>query len=105
MPEGNIPETSQKPRMPRRDDNVILIGKKPTMNYVLSVMTQFSFGRNSVQIKARGKSISQAVNVAEAVRNKFMKELKADVLIGTESLTNKENRRLNVSTISITLSK
>ena len=51
------------------EDNIIYIGKKPTMNYVLAVVTQFqqdeSDGQKKVIIKARGRTISQAVDVAE----------------------------------------
>jgi len=89
----------------RKDDDVVYVGKKPTMSYVLAVMTQFSDGMKEVHIKARGKAISQAVSVAEAVKNKFMKDLKSDVTIGTDEVKDKENRNLNISTIDIKLSK
>ena len=48
-----------------KPDNTVYIGKKPTMNYVLAVATQFNSGTAEVIIKARGKSISKAVDVAE----------------------------------------
>ena len=48
--------------------NTVLIGKKPTMNYVLAVVTQFNNGADSVKIRARGNAISKAVDVAEIVR-------------------------------------
>ena len=35
--------TKEKPRV-RADDNVVFVGKKPTMSYVLAVITQFSEG-------------------------------------------------------------
>ncbi|HEQ79188.1 MAG TPA: RNA-binding protein, partial [Euryarchaeota archaeon] len=52
------------------EDSVIFIGKKPTMNYVLAVVTQFQQEKEKgdnpkVIIKARGRTISQAVDVAE----------------------------------------
>jgi DNA-binding protein len=43
---------------------VILIGKKPPMNYVLATLTAFHEGAGEVVIKARGQSISKAVDVA-----------------------------------------
>ncbi|MFH0956927.1 MAG: hypothetical protein V1813_03620 [Candidatus Aenigmatarchaeota archaeon] len=48
--------------------NVVLVGKKPTMNYVLAAVTQFSDGLKDIHIKARGKNICRAVDVAEVVR-------------------------------------
>jgi len=88
----------------RGDDNVIFVGKKPTMSYVLAVMTQFD--RNpEVVVKARGRAISRAVDVAEAVRNKFMKGAKSEVSIDTEVVTDSEGKRLNISTIEIALSR
>ena len=52
--------------------NVVFIGKKETMAYVLAVVTQFSTGAAEVAIKARGNAISHAVDVAEIVRNRFV---------------------------------
>ena len=90
------------------EDNIIYIGKKPTMNYVLAVVTQFqqdeSDGQKKVIIKARGRTISQAVDVAEIVRNRFVKNADIDrIEIGTENLTNNEGRNSNVSFIEIVL--
>ena len=89
----------------RTDENVIYVGKKPPMSYVLAVVTQFNSGSAEVVIKARGRSISTAVDTAEIVRNRFVTdaELK-DVKIGTESITNEEEGRTsNVSSIEIIL--
>lgn len=86
-------------------DNTIFIGKKPTMSYVLAAITQFSGDSNEVCIRARGRNISQAVDVAEVVRNKFLKDLKHAVRIGTEEVTDRNSKKMNVSTIEITLTK
>ncbi|MBI4154243.1 DNA-binding protein Alba [Candidatus Woesearchaeota archaeon] len=94
-----------RPAAARKDDNIVYIGIKPTMTYVLAVMTQMSSGQKEVHIKARGRSISTAVDVAEAVKNKFLSDLKKEVSIGTEQVQDKQNRKLNVSTIDITLTK
>ena len=56
------------------DDNVVFIGKKGVMSYVLAVVTQFNNGVNEVVIKARGKAISRAVDVAEIVRQRLRKK-------------------------------
>ena len=90
----------------RTDENIIYVGRKPPMSYVLAVVTQFNAsGSEEVIIKARGKSISTAVDTAEIVRNRFVKdaELKG-ITIGTESITNEEEGRTsNVSSIEIIL--
>jgi len=82
----------------------VYVGKKPTMNYVLAVVTQFNNGAKSVVLKARGKSINKAVDIEEIVRNRFISELKYEVTLGTEKITS-ENRESNVSSIEITLKK
>ena len=87
------------------DENTIYVGQKPPMSYVLSVVTQFNISNtDEVVIKARGRAISRAVDTAEIVRNRFIKnaELK-DIKIGTESVTNEEGRTSNVSSIEIIL--
>ena len=91
--------------MAEMQDNVVLIGQKPAMVYVLAVITQFGNGQNEIHIKARGRAISRAVDVAEIVRRKFVQNAQIrDIAIGTEEIT-KETGKLNVSTISIVLGK
>lgn len=55
------------------EQNVIYVGRKPPMNYVLGIITSFS-GSNAeeVTLKARGRALSKAVDAAEIVRNRFM---------------------------------
>ena len=87
------------------DENTVFVGRKPAMNYVLAVVTQFNSGSNEVVIKARGRAISRAVDVAEIVRNRFVPEAEvADISISTESVE-EEGRNTNVSSIEITLRK
>lgn len=88
------------------DDNIVYIGKKPTMNYVLAVATQFNSGSSDVIIKARGRSISKAVDVAEIVRNRFITDTNIDdIKISTEVLESEEGRTSNVSSIEIFMNK
>jgi DNA-binding protein len=91
----------------RSDENVIYVGKKPPMSYVLAVVTQFNAGgSDEVIIKARGRSISTAVDTAEIVRNRFVTDaIIKEIKIGTESVTNEEGRTSNVSSIEISLTK
>src|SRR5688500_4113595 len=53
--EGRRQEGPRPKRSPE-DRNVVFIGNKPPMNYVLAVVTQFNSGSNEVVIKARGKA-------------------------------------------------
>jgi len=98
--------TAEKTTEERKDENVIYVGNKPPMSYVLAVVTQFNTsGSDEVIIKARGRAISRAVDTAEIVRNRFVKdaELK-DIKISTEAITNEEEGRTsNVSSIEIIL--
>ena len=89
----------------RKDDNIIYVGKKPTMSYVLAVITQFSGGIPEINVKARGRSISRAVDVVEVVKNRFVQDLKYNIEIGTEEIQDEQRSRINVSTINIKLSK
>jgi DNA-binding protein len=87
------------------DDNIIYVGNKPVMNYVLAVVTQFNNGADEVLIKARGRDISRAVDVAEISRNRFLTEVNVrDIAISTESLST-ETGETNVSAIEITVGK
>jgi DNA-binding protein len=96
-PQGTIPE------------NVVLVGKKPPMNYVLAVVTQFNNGVKSVKIRARGNSISRAVDVAEIARNRFVTDAKnpskGNIAIGSEELSNEDGTKSKVSSLQIFLSK
>lgn len=86
--------------------NTVYIGKKPTMNYVLAVVTHFNSGDGEVVVKARGRSISRAVDVAEIVRNRFLPGSKVkDVRIATETLKGEDGRTSSVSAIEIFLMK
>jgi len=77
----------------KNDENVIYVGNKPPMSYVLAIVTP------------RGRAISRAVDAAEITRNRFVTDAKIkDIKIGTESITNEEEGRTsNVSSIEITL--
>ncbi len=90
------------------DTNIVYVGEKPLMNYVTSVIMQFTTKNSeTVVIKARGKHISKAVDIAEVARRKFMENQATiqSINIGSEEFENKEGRRVNVSFIEITLAK
>ncbi len=87
------------------ENNVVYVGNKPVMNYVLAVVKEFNNGANEVIIKARGKAISRAVDAAEVSRNRFLSEAKINgITIGTERMIS-ENGESNVSIIEIVIGK
>ena len=88
---------------------IVFIGSKPPMNYVLAIITSLSASdAKEITLKARGRAITTAVDVAEITRNRFIKDLKvSNISIGTEEMPAREgeNRTRMVSTIEITLTK
>jgi len=77
------------------------------MNYVTSAVIQLKNGSPEITIKARGKFISKAVDVAEITRKRFLKELNLqvnDIQIDTEEYQ-QNDKEIKVSTIDITISK
>ena len=91
------------------DSEIVYIGRKPPMSYVLAVITSLSSSNaTGVTLKARGRAISTAVDVAEITKRRFIKDLKVDkISIGTEEMPAREgdNRSRNVSTLEIKLTK
>lgn len=87
------------------DDNVVYVGNKPVMNYVLAVVTQFNNGASEVAVKARGKAISRAVDTVEVTKNRFLAGSKVkDIKIGTEKIPT-DRGESNVSIIEIVMVK
>jgi len=95
----------QRPRGQIPPDTVF-IGKKPLMAYATAVMMHFNSGQNTLTVKARGQSISHAVDVVEVVRRRFFqgKLTIKEVRIASEVLGEEGDTR-NVSTIEIVLEK
>jgi len=90
------------------ENNAVLVGNKPVMNYVLTCITLFHSGAREVNVKARGRSISRAIDVAEVVRRRFLPDVKVKkVGIGTDQFEAREadGTSTNVSTIEITLQR
>ncbi len=84
------------------DENTIFVGSKETMSYVMALLTQFNSGNEEAMIKARGRAISKAVDVAEITKNRFMEEAEIEEIItDTEELENEDGGTTNVSSIEI----
>jgi DNA-binding protein len=88
------------------EQNVVYIGSKPVMSYVLACITQLNEGTQDLVLKARGRAISRAVDTAEIIRNRFVTDAKiADIQISTEQIERSEGGTANVSAIEIVISK
>ncbi len=90
------------------NNNIILVGEKLFMAYVSGVVMQFTtLNSEEVIIKARGKFISKAVDIAEVARKRFLenKIFVERVLIDSEDFKNKEGKQIRVSTIEIYMRK
>ncbi len=89
-------------------DNSIFIGSKPFMNYVTGVVMQFTTkDAEEVIIKARGKFISRAVDVAEVAAKRFLDNTVGikDIQVNSEEFQNNEGKDVRVSTIEIVMVK
>ena len=101
------PEPKQVVEEPQtRERNVIFVGIKPIMTYVTATLTQLST-QPTVTIKARGKRITQAVDVSQMI----VKRMSAvgykigGVRIASDQLISQDGRQRNVSTIEIDITK
>ncbi|MBD3207402.1 DNA-binding protein Alba [Candidatus Bathyarchaeota archaeon] len=88
------------------EDNIVYIGRKPAMTYVMAVLATFNNQEtDKVLIKARGRAITTAVDVAEITRNRYLTSLeKPTIEIGTEEVEDGDQKR-NVSSMTIALKK
>ncbi len=105
-------KTGEQENLSKRkfETNEIFVGNKPFMKYVIATIMQLqNNGNNSAVVKARGKFISKAVDIAEVVKKRMkendMIELKTSVGIGTDGFKNQEGKNINISTIDVELSK
>ena len=110
MTEENTGKTSSsKEGKSLRDSSgmdCILVGNKNVMSYVLACVTLFNKGAEEVVIKARGRLISRAVDVAEITRHRFIEGLAVKhIEIDTTTVQTDKGSDLNVSTIDIILAK
>ena len=109
--DGNVTQKKQQKGVNKMTANadVIFVGNKPPMSYVLAIITSLSSGTlNEITLKARGQAITTAVDVAEITRNRFVKDLKVSkIAIGTAEMPPREgeNRSRMVSTMEITMTK
>ncbi|MCK4437744.1 DNA-binding protein Alba [Candidatus Bathyarchaeota archaeon] len=87
-----------------RNRNLVIMGIKPIMNYVVACLTLFNEGFETVLIRARGKHINKAVDMVQLLRRIFLKDaVIKDVRVGTDILTRDDGREAKISIIEITL--
>lgn len=90
--------------MEKENVDVVFVGKRTVMNYVMVALELINDGADKVVLKARGKLMSKVVDTVEVLRNRFVPDAKVEsIIIGTEQLTNEGVTR-NVSTLDITVS-
>jgi len=90
----------------REAHNVIYIGTKPIMSYVAATLTQLST-LPMITIKARGKRITQAVDVSQMIvkRMNTVGYVISDVRISSDSLLSQDGKKRNVSTLELDITK
>src|SRR3990170_2408003 len=107
---SNVTQTTKRSENEMTENaDVIFVGNKPPMSYVLAIITSLSSGKtNGITLKARGQAITTAVDVAEITRNRFIKELQVtNIGIGTQEMPPREGESKSrmVSTMEITMTK
>jgi len=101
-----MPEEQEAEEAQEADDNTVYVGSKPAMSYAMAVVTQLNDGHDRVHVKARGKAISRAVDVAEIVRKRFIEEVEVDdIAIDTDEIDTDEGDTINVSSIHLQLAR
>ena len=87
-------------------NNEIFIGKKPLMTYVTATLVQLA-NEPTVIIKARGKSITRAVDDAQIIvkRMDTLGYKIGPVKIGSELVQSQDGKTRNVSTIEVYISR
>jgi len=99
-------QNTQKPQTALTTENIVLVGNKPVMNYVIACLTSFNSGAQKVVVKARGRAISRAVDTVELLRRAFVKDLQLQgISTCTEEVMRDEGQKANVSAIEITVTK
>jgi DNA-binding protein len=104
MSSSEVPTEAPKKKTGAFPEKIVYVGKKPLMGYIVAALMQFQRGGNKVILKARGRNISSAVDVAEILKNKFLPNIVEveKVEIGTERIGEGEKAR-DVSVIEIHL--
>jgi DNA-binding protein len=101
-------ETSKKKTEKKQDSNIIFVGKKPFVNYIIAGKIQMDENpQNQVILKARGNLVSRAVDLAEVLKKGIhdKKVTLQSISIGSIKIENREKKEVSVSEIIIVLKK
>ena len=98
--------TTSSANTENKANNEIFVGKKPLMTYVTATLVQLA-NEPTVIIKARGKSITRAVDVAQIIvkRMDTLGYKIGPVKIGSQAVQSQDGRNRNVSTIDVYISR
>ena len=90
----------------KKASNEIFIGKKPLMTYVTATLVQLA-NEPTVVVKARGKSITRAVDVAQIIvkRMNTLGYKIGPVKVGSDLIQSEDGRERAVSTIEVSISR
>ena len=103
-PQHHFEQRRERTEMPL--DGIIYVGKKGVMSYVWAVVTQFNNGAKDVRMKARGRSISKAVDVSQIVKNRFVQGLVfKEINLTTEELQSEDGSMSKVSSMEIVMNR
>lgn len=105
-PQGGERRDGGRQEGEQRDRSVVLIGIKPIMTYVTATLTQLAT-LPKITIKARGKRITQAVDVSQMIvkrMNTVGYEI-SDVRIASDSFTGEDGKNRKISTMEIDIIK
>lgn len=85
---------------------MVIVGKKPKMRYVTACITLFNKGEREILLRARGRSISNCVDVAFLLKKGFYSNLKIkNIAIGYDEAELDESRKRYVSFIEILIAR
>lgn len=94
--------------MEKQKDNIVRIGIKPIVSYLLAIQTIASEQKTDIIIQAKGKTMNRAIDIAQISKNKFNYQIKK-IETGTEQIEitqeNGEKRNINLSNINITIGR
>jgi DNA-binding protein len=99
------PPRTVRPRNVEAGD-VVYIGNKPVMSYVLACLTHLNSGASKLVVKARGRAIPRAVDTVEVLRRSFAKGIElASINLSTEEVDREQGQKSKVSAIEISMTK
>lgn len=102
-------ETEEVGEAEEEEIPTIYVGSKPLMRYVMAAMSIFlDENPDKIEIAARGRAISRAVDTAEVLRTRYLKGILKleNVEIGTDEVEDQETGEIDrVSSMTVSLKK